>query len=171
MKNKITFILGGVKSGKTTYAINKAKSLNCPVTYIATAVITDKEIKKRVRDHIKSRPAGWKTIEEETNLIKAAGKVETKIVIVDCINFWVSNNLFEKNHEKDILSQAEQFCAILKERKLNCYIISNEVGLSLISQYKMGRDFQSILGKINQIIAKRADEVKFMVAGIPLKIK
>jgi len=171
MGNKITFILGGVKSGKTTYALNEAKKLNCPVTYIATAVITDKEIEKRVRDHIKTRPARWKTIEEETNLIKTTNKIGTKTVIVDCINFWVSNNLFEKKHENDILAQTEQFCAILKERRLNCYIISNEVGLSLISQYKMGRNFQSVLGKVNQIIAQNADEVKLMIAGIPLKIK
>jgi len=171
MKNKTVFILGGLKSGKSTYAVNLAKKAGGTVTYIATAAITDREIMQRVQNHVKSRPAGWKTVEEQINLPLAINKVVTKTVIIDCINFWVSNNLYNKHSEESILEQAERFCAVLKKKKMNCFIISNEVGLCLVPPNKIGRVFQSVLGKVNQIMAKNADEVVFIAAGIAVKIK
>ncbi|OGS21631.1 MAG: hypothetical protein A2252_12655 [Elusimicrobia bacterium RIFOXYA2_FULL_39_19] len=171
MKNKIIFILGGVKSGKSSFALEQAKKLNKPVSYIATAVITDKEIAKRVKNHRLERPASWQTIEESNNLLNALKKVKNKTIVVDCINFLVSNLIYQKNPEPFILKHITEFCNEIKKKNLTVYLISNEVGLSLISPYKLGRDFQSTLGKINQILAKQSNETHFLIAGIPMKIK
>lgn len=175
MKNKITFILGGIKSGKSSYAVIQAelfsKKCKSSVTYLATCIPEDEEMEKRVAKHKATRPKNWLTIEEPVNLIEALKKIKSEILIVDCLNIWLSNVLEKNWSENKIIAYIKKFCSELKNKKITCFVVSNEVGLSLVSPNKTGRLFQNILGKINQVVAKISDDVYFLVAGIPLKLK
>lgn len=176
---KIVFILGGVKSGKTLYAISRAIRHGGSITYLATAIAGDKEMKAKIEEHKKMRPKNWETIEETLDLMGRVKKVTTKGIIIDCINFWLSNFLSSSSHQVvqgfSPASYIDTLCKYLKKRKNSkintTFIISNEVGMSLVPVNKAGREFQELLGKVNQIIAKYSDKVYLMVAGIPLRVK
>ena len=102
---KITFILGGIRSGKTHFAYQIIdKKTRHSVTYIATGLPVDKEIKRRIKLHIASRPKHWQTIEEPLDLLKAINKIKTHVAIIDCINFWLSNLLRNKTTSENILT-------------------------------------------------------------------
>lgn len=183
MKNKIIFIVGGMRSGKTSYAVKLAKRVHREVTYIATGIKVDREMKKKIDRHMKFRPKSWLTIEEPVDLIKALNKTNKSVVIIDCLNFWLANimqygrlpdrmrHIFSSMKEREITEYIEKLCTVLKKKKTINIIVSNEVGLSLVSNYASGRLFQNLLGEINQIVAKHANEVYFMVSGIPMKLK
>ncbi len=180
-KGKIIFILGGVKSGKTLYVINQAKKIGSSVTYLATAIAGDKEMKAKIEEHKKMRPKNWGTIEEPLDLLdrircligtsRRGRKINKKVIIIDCINFWLSNLLASGMDKKKILEKTSALCSLLREKKMHSFVISNEVGLSLVPPNRAGRQFQDLLGKINQVIANYSDEIYFLVAGIPLKLK
>jgi len=176
---KIVLVLGGVKSGKTLYAVNRAKRIGSSVTYLATAIAGDKEMKTKIGEHKKMRPKNWGTIEEPFDLLDKIRRITTKVIIVDCINFWLTNFLSSSSHQVvqgfSPASYIGTLCKYLKKRKNSkintTFIISNEVGLSLVPPNRAGRQFQDLLGRVNQVIANYSDEIYFLVAGIPLQLK
>ena len=166
---KLIFISGGIKSGKSQFAVELLKNKK-EVFFVATAQAKDKEMAESIKKHRQARPKKFITIEESVDIvskIKNLGKSSN--IIVDCINFWVANML-NCNGEEKILSDAKRLCQILKKFHLSV-VVSNEVGLSLVSVNPLGRKFQKVLGKVNQIFASCADEFYFMFSGIPLRIK
>jgi len=169
---KITFILGGIRSGKTHFAYQVIdKKTRHSVTYIATGLPVDKEIKRRIKLHIASRPKHWQTIEEPLDLLKAINKIKTHVAIIDCINFWLSNLLRNKTISENILIKTENLMKTIRKNNIKTVIISNEVGLMLVPENKLARKFQELLGKINQLISRYSDTVYFLIAGNPVKIK
>ncbi len=166
---KIVLIIGGIKSRKSSFAL-RLFSKNKKVYFVATAKPTDKEMKQRIKQHRHTRPDNFLTIEETTNIVEKIKLLpKNSNVIVDCINFWVAN-LMQEYSDNQILSEAKNLCNVLKEKNFSV-LVTNEVGMSLVAVNKVARRFQDLLGKVNQIIAKNADVVYFMVSGIPLKIK
>ncbi len=160
---KIIFVLGGVKSGKTQWVIDRAKKSGGAVIYLATATAGDKEMKEKIKEHQKMRPQNWQTIEEPYDLLKRIKKINSTIIIVDCINFWLANILCSSSHKVvqgfSPASYIDSLCKYLKNKNCLAYIISNEVGMNLIPTNKLGRKFQKLLGIVNQIIVQYADEV------------
>jgi adenosylcobinamide kinase / adenosylcobinamide-phosphate guanylyltransferase len=169
---KITFILGGARSGKSAYALKAAKE-HKKVAFVATCQPLDDEMKKRIRLHRKSRPREWKTFEESMNpeQLIAGMTDEFDSIVIDCLTLLVSNLLLAKCPEKEILRKVETLLKELKKRKAAAIIVSNEVGLGLVPENKLGRDFRDAAGRVNQLAAQEADEVFFTVSGIALKIK
>jgi len=170
---KITFILGGARSGKSTYALNLAQERGKRVAFIATCEPGDAEMKKRIALHKKERPSGWKTFEEQKNIsfvLKRIGP-EFDLIIIDCLTLLISNLMLAglksdliQNKIKDLLSEVTKI-------KSNCIIVSNEVGLGIVPENKLARDFRDIAGKTNQLVAKKSNQVFFIVSGIPWRIK
>lgn len=181
-QSRITLITGGNRSGKSSYA----ESL-CPadsVLYIATAIVTDEEMAARIQRHQKSRPETWRTLEGYRDLGSAAAEGEEDTILLDCVTNMISNLIFAQDQDVDALSKEGQdalYQAILKEfqdlvegvRRTDkrLILVSNEVGMGLISEYKLGRLFVDFAGFINQYLAKQADDVIFMVSGLPLHLK
>lgn len=170
--SKIILILGGVRSGKSTYAVNLAKKYK-KVAFIATGQPLDKEMKKRIAIHKKLRPKNWQTFEEPKDIYGLLKKIKSKfeLIIVDCVTLWVSNLLLKGRKEKELVDEAQKTLDLLKNTKAKVVIVSNEVGLGIVPRNKLARDFRDITGKINQLVAREAKEVIFMVSGLPLKIK
>ena len=188
---KIILVTGGQRSGKSTYAEKMVLGLSGEkqAVYMATARVWDEEFAHRVELHKQRRGPQWINIEEEKFL--SNHNVEGKVVLVDCVTLWSTNFFFDNS--TDFLpgsstmdaSQAEQ-SATLVERTLQqikeefekftaqdatFVFVTNEIGLSGVSENMVQRQFTDLLGWLNQYIASKADEVVFMISGIPVKIK
>ncbi|MFH1692351.1 MAG: bifunctional adenosylcobinamide kinase/adenosylcobinamide-phosphate guanylyltransferase [Candidatus Omnitrophota bacterium] len=171
--NKITFILGGSRSGKSRLAVKLAKQKNQKVAFIATCQPLDEEMRQRIKAHQKNRPKNWKTFEEPINIAAQIHKIGDTfdVILIDCLTLWISNLLLMKFHEAKIKNEIKKILSALRKTRANSIIVSNEVGLSIVPTNKLARDFRDIAGTINQIVAQKADYVTFMMAGIPMEIK
>lgn len=177
---KLTFILGGARSGKSSYAQTLAEESGKPVTFIATAQAFDDEMSARIKKHQSERPQNWQTLEIPLDIASRFDSIKAEVVILDCITLLVTN-LIMQFVENDLVNEEKSIQAIQKEitdlisaiQKSNqeWIIISNEVGLGLVPPYQMGRVYRDLLGRANQRLAKEADSVLFMVAGIPMVVK
>lgn len=174
----ITLILGGARSGKSRFAQELAAKQGRKVLFVATGEPLDEEMRARIDTHKKSRPAGWRTLEAPTNIARALrSKIgDADVVIIDCITLLVSNLMGDENTdvgtwEKKVSAEIKSLIALLKNSKANFIIVSNEVGLGLVPTTPIGRAYRDILGIANQMLARNADEVYLMVAGIPLALK
>jgi adenosylcobinamide kinase / adenosylcobinamide-phosphate guanylyltransferase len=176
MSNKITFILGGARSGKSTYAEKLATESSLPVTYIATAQIYDDEFKQRVQHHQARRPKNWQLVEAPHYLspaIKANNHAGCSL-IVDCLTLWLAQCICPECAPPEGVDWAREraaFLEILPKLQGNIILVSNEVGMGIVPLGEINRQFQDEQGRLNQAIASIADEVIFVAAGLPLKLK
>ena len=178
--SNITFILGGARSGKSSYAQHLAEATGKSVTFIATAQALDDEMSARIQKHRAERPANWETIEVPLDIASHAQQISSEVVILDCITLLISNMLMQFVKD-DLVDEApfktavqrdvEELTIAIREQKQDWIIISNEVGLGLVPPYQMGRVYRDWLGWANQRLAREADQVILMVAGIPMVIK
>jgi len=170
---KFIFVLGGAKSGKSAYTISYAKKNSAKVVYIATAKAGDLEMRERIKKHKLSRPKSWKTVEESFELLSALKKCASKyeIIIIDCLTLYLSNLMLKGLKSQEINKRVKNLTNYISKSNQTVLLISNEVGLGIVPQNKMAREFRDISGLANQIAAKKADEVIFMQAGIPTSIK
>jgi len=176
----LILILGGARSGKSTYAEKLAREHQTPVLYVATAQAGDEEMAVRIAQHRSRRPAQWITLEAPRAIgtaIRASG-VSAPVVLIDCLTL-LANNIIVPLPEPIDYAEAEKLLNAEIDDLLTAYaasnavwiIVSNEVGLGLVPPYPLGRIYRDVLGKANQRLASAADEVLFMVAGLPLKVK
>ena len=174
----LTLILGGARSGKSSFAEKIAREAGKSVLFIATATADDSEMAERIRNHQASRPAHWQTLELAHDLGRNLTAPIAEVVIVDCITLLVSNILLSlpENAPPEVVIhklQAEIDELIAAQARLGgqWLLVSNEVGLGLVPPYPLGRVYRDALGWANQSLARAASRVILMVAGIPLVIK
>jgi len=197
---KLTLILGGARSGKSSYAEKRAKELGGDgVLYVATSETKDEEMVERVIKHRTERPPAWGTVEAPRNVARALRQAQdtairqersvAKVILLDCVTFLVANYLmeaagpeddpfddpsadpFDAQIEADVVADVEALVAYVQETEVEMLVVSNEVGLGVVPPYELGRAYRDILGRANQILARHADEVLLFVAGIPMKVK
>lgn len=163
----LTLILGGARSGKTRHAEGLIKALPAPWIYVATAEVWDEEMRARVERHKADRSeAGWITVEAPVDL--AAALAPDHPVLVDCLTLWVTN-LMLGDHDIDAASIRLE--KALAARTAPTFLVANEVGLGIVPDNKMARDFRDHAGRLHQRLAQMADRVILMVAGLPLTVK
>lgn len=179
---KLTLILGGARSGKSSYALQLAINHGGPVTYVATAQALDPEMQNRIENHRLERPQGWKTLEAPRGVAAALkGQPEhAGVILLDCLTLLVTNLLMDAAPDEDhpdesaaaqaIEQELAQLLGMAPSSKADWIMVSNEVGLGLVPPYPLGRVYRDLLGRVNQKLAAAADEVFWMVAGIPVPI-
>lgn len=183
---KIILVTGGARSGKSTFAEEQVKEMGINPGYIATAVAFDEGMKYRIQMHIKQRPAAWKTYEKPTRLHEIMKSVLDRhdVVLVDCITVLLSNYLLEdfeslsqqgyealEDFEFFISKELDLMLDLIEASSSVCYLVTNEVGAGIVPENKMARVFRDLAGRSNQQIAKRAEEVYYVVSGIAQRIK
>ena len=184
---KIHLIVGGARSGKSTYAEKCAIESNQTVTYIATALVTDENMERRIEKHKESRPSSWPTIEQYKHfgdLDQKAAFQASKVFLLDCLTIMMSNLMFDQDVDYDQISpealeqveiriwnEVETLLRVMQSNDKELIIVSNEVGMGLVPSYLLGNYFRDISGRINQKVANIADEVTFVIVGQPLKLK
>lgn len=161
----ITLILGGARSGKSSFAQKLAEGRK--VLFVATAEALDDEMKARIEEHRRSRPSTWRTLEATARLGKkiAENAGDAEVIIIDCITMLVSNAL------RDAEKEVDELIDCMNKVNADFIVISNEVGLGIVPENKLSREYRDTLGLVNQRLTECADEVFFMIAGIPVKIK
>ena len=175
-------MLGGIRSGKSAFAEELAGRSGGPVLYVATGQSIDAEMAERIRKHQERRPAHWHTLEEPLRLAEAlqrfvVGGSSIGVMLVDSIDTWVSNLLLAQEAngpdpaECFALESLESILDLCRQQAIEGVMVSSEVGLSPVLTNRLGRQFQDLLGTINQRVAALADEVYLVVAGIPVRIK
>ena len=174
MSKNLILITGGCRSGKSRYAIELAKKLHKTTTvYIATAAFKDAEMEERIKNHQKSRPAEWQTVEEGKNIDTVLMNLKglSEVVLIDCLTMLTSNLLIELKEPVKIIHRIESMLNVINDSELTVIMVTNEVGAGIVPDGKLGRDFRDVAGIVNQLAAQAADEVYMMVVGIPVKIK
>lgn len=168
--DRIIFITGGQRSGKSSYAQKLAESLTDSPIYLATSRIWDDNFKQRVRRHQQDRGNHWITVEEEKEVSKH--NFTNQIVVMDCVTLWLNNFFYDnKNNVDATLSEAKiEFRKLIKQ-KFTLIIISNEIGMGGHPANEIAMKFADLQGWMNQYIASKSDDVYMMVSGIPMKVK
>ena len=174
---KITLILGGARSGKSTYAQQLAATMGGKVLFCATAEPLDDEMQSRIEQHRRSRPVDWDTVEASRDIGTALHKMVAgyDTVIIDCITLLVANCIGENTNvdtaEQLVHSEITNLINLMQRKHSSYMLVSNELGNGLVPENGLGRVYRDVLGKANQMLAAHADEVYLMVAGLPLKLK
>ncbi len=169
---KITLITGGARSGKSSFALDIALEYD-KRGFIATAIPFDDEMKKRIKNHQAERENKFVTVEEPHNLAEAITELQddVNVIIIDCISVWLGNLLFKHGETENKFDEVNKFYNQLNKINCDIIIVTNEVGMGIIPDNKLARNYREIAGFVNKQIAKFADEVILMISGIPLKIK
>lgn len=184
--SKLILVTGGARSGKSIFAEGKAKEFGQNVLYVATSKPIDDEMNQRIAKHRAQRPSQWETIEEYKNLDAALVDIiqDKDAVLLDCITIMVTNLMLDECYDWDtptrdkveeienlVKHQIEGLISLSKMSKVPFILVTNEIGLGVVPSSAIGRDFRDIAGRMNQILAKAADEVYLCVSGIPMKLK
>jgi adenosylcobinamide kinase / adenosylcobinamide-phosphate guanylyltransferase len=163
-------VLGGARSGKSSFAERLASESALARVYIATATADDDEMRARIAHHRARRHDGWSTVEEPLDLVPVLMReaVAGRAVVVDCLTLWLSNLM---HAERDVDAAADRLAAWLPGAGGLVVLVSNEVGLGLVPDTPLGRRFRDAQGRLNQAVAAVADNVVFVAAGLPLWLK
>lgn len=179
MGKSLTLILGGARSGKSTYAQRIMEESGAAVLFVATAAAGDAEMAARIKAHQASRPAGWKTLEAHRGVGRAIQAMASNgNVLLDCLTLLASNVLMacsqpldELDYQAALQREMDELLAAYHIHSGDWIMVSNEVGLGLVPPTALGRIYRDALGRVNQQLAQAADHVIFMTASIPMKIK
>lgn len=165
--SRIVLILGGARSGKSAYAERLVAKMAPPWVFCATAQAHDEEMRERIIRHRARRTAGWITVETPLE-IAALVAAETRPVLVDCLTLWLSNLM---HVERCPSAEIEKLLAAAASSKASLTFVSNEVGLGIVPDNILAREFRDHAGRLHQALAAKASRVVFMVAGIPMMVK
>ena len=172
VESKLIFVLGGARSGKSSFALQQGKA-NSPRAFLATAEPLDAEMAQRIQKHKQSRGRGWTTFEVPRQLAEwfATNGGNYSSVVVDCLTLWLNNLLRDKLGSRQIPSHVRKLLKAIRSCPSQVVMVSNEIGMGLVPGDSGSREFRDLAGRMNQLIAAEADEVHFLVSGLPLRLK
>ena len=180
---RVVFVLGGARSGKSAWAESRALEMEqngATIIYLATYELRadDAEMRDRIARHRSRRPASWSTVEAPYELEKAVRDLEEgSVLLVDCLSMWVSNLLLllsvqgESGGAVEITERVKRFLEAARRSHGDVIVVSSEVGCGVVPPSNLGRLYRDALGWANQMAAQAADEVWFLVAGLPQRLK
>ena len=164
----VILVTGGARSGKSRYAEGRTLAFGKPAHYIATAEAWDEEMHDRIAAHQARRGPEWVTHAEPLDLVGALRATDDAPRLVDCLTLWLTNLML---NDHDWEAAAKRLVACLPELAFPVVFVSNEVGLGIVPDNRLARDFRDAAGLLNQWVAAAADEVIFTVSGLPMKVK
>lgn len=165
----LTLLIGGARSGKSRHAEELVSACPSPWTYLATAQAFDDEMRARVAEHRSRRDARWLTVEAPLDLVGAlAAAPEGQPILVDCLTLWLSNVMLA---ERGVEAECAALAEALARPRGPWFAVSNEVGQGIVPDNALARRFRDAQGRLNQMVAAKADSVILMVAGLPMMVK
>ncbi len=166
-------ILGGVRSGKSRLAEQRAQESGLAVVYVATGTPGDEEMRARIQEHRKRRPAGWLTVEEPRALAQAVREHANKnrCIVIECLTLWLTNLLCASISPQELEAERTALLTIVREVPGHLIIVSNETGLGIVPVDALSRRFSEEAGLLHQDLARICDRVTLVAAGIPLLLK
>lgn len=168
-------ILGGARSGKSLFAENLALQIygqaghKTKLYYLATCQAMDGEMQARVLQHKQRRDDGWINVEHPLEIVKfLQSNASNAVILLDCLTLWINNLIYNKHN---IEQEFERLYNALENSSANIIFVSNELGMGLVPETKLGREFRDLQGLLNQNLAQKVDKVALIVAGLPLWLK
>jgi adenosylcobinamide kinase / adenosylcobinamide-phosphate guanylyltransferase len=171
------FIIGGARAGKSSFAQKLAAESGGKVLFVATAEAKDDDMRLRIEEHKRSRLADWVTLEAPVEVSRAVRSRlgEFPVILIDCITMLVSNIMLQYQDgifaEDEVFTEIDVLLKTISAVPSRFILVSNEVGLGIVPDNELARVYRDCLGRVNQMIAQSADEVYWMVSGIPVRIK
>ncbi|MBK7974674.1 MAG: bifunctional adenosylcobinamide kinase/adenosylcobinamide-phosphate guanylyltransferase [Deltaproteobacteria bacterium] len=163
---------GGVRSGKSAFALRRAMGLGARRVFVATAQPFDDEMRDRIARHQAERAAEFATIEEPLAVPeRLAALTDVDVVLIDCLTLWLSNLLLRGDDEPVIAAAVARLAEVLATRRFHVVLVTNEVGMGIVPESALGRLFRDVAGRAHQELAACADEVYFAALGLVLKLK
>jgi adenosylcobinamide kinase / adenosylcobinamide-phosphate guanylyltransferase len=167
---RLTFVLGGARSGKSRYAEALVMDYAPPWIYVATAQAHDEEMSARIAEHRQRRDGKWRTLEAPLDL---PGAIAThgnsgQAVLIDCLTLWLSNVMLAG---RDVLAEQQRLVAALNDAAGPVVVVSNEVGFGIVPDNALARQFRDAQGRLNMQVAAIADRAVLIAAGLPLILK
>ena len=180
MAGKIVLVTGGARSGKSVFAEQYVAEAGGAVAYIATAQVYDQEMERRVTLHRKRRPENWQTVEApyaaEEALVLANGQV--KAVLFDCLTLYTSNLLLAQNAPETaegryqyVIEAIGKLLTAARLMEATVVFVTNEVGMGIVPDNALAREYRDVAGLVNQKVAACADEVYLVISGLAVEIK
>lgn len=168
--SRLTLVLGGARSGKSRFSEGLAAETGLERHYLATGRAYDEEMRQRINRHRTDRGHDWITHEVPLDLVCRLEGIDdpARVVLVDCLTLWLTNLMLER---RDIQAESEALIETFRNLSSRVILVSNEVGLGIVPENRMAREFRDHAGRLHQQIATVADQVFFVAAGLPLKIK
>lgn len=172
--SKLCLIGGGARSGKSLFAVKKALSIGDERVFLATAQAFDEEMRIRIRNHQAERLEQFVTVEAPFDVAGALNRLDSDrvdVVVIDCLTLWLSNLLLANESETQIGLRVEEVLNILRTRPYHALLVTNEVGMGIVPESKLGRLFRDIAGRVNQQVAREADEIYMALMGTILQVR
>lgn len=168
----LILIGGGVRTGKSAFALHLARRLGKRRLYIATAEARDDEMAMRISRHAKERGSEFRTIETPIDVVDAvAASSDADVAVLDCLTLWLSNLLLRNDTEEAILSQVDRLIKVIREKRFHVIVVTNEVGMGIVPDSSLGRAFRDLCGRAHQALSAHADEIYFGALGTLIRLK
>ena len=167
-------VIGGCRSGKSRYAEQWVAENFSDKVFVATLEARDDaEMDQRIALHLQSRGTGWLTVEEPLDLVGGLEKNETgaEVFLVDCLTMWLTNMMMQDFSDEKIQGEVARLCETVRTLDTSVVLVANEVGLGVVPESPLGRRFRDLAGWANQQMAVICDQVVFVAAGLPLRLK
>ncbi len=168
----VIFLTGGARSGKSAFALDCAARYGRKA-FLATAEAFDEEMARRIRKHREERGASFVTIEEPLDIDRALLKLppDIDVVVLDCLTVWLGNLMHRVGREREIGDRIERFLGVLCKPPVNMIVVTNEVGMGIVPENAMARDFRDMAGSLNRKAAAVSTEAWLLCSGLPLRLK
>jgi adenosylcobinamide kinase / adenosylcobinamide-phosphate guanylyltransferase len=173
LKSLLHLVIGGGRSGKSRHAETVAAASGLPVSYVATYCTEEagEEMRARIELHRQRRPSHWRTIENRYDLRNQILENDGRLLLVDCLTLWLSFQQMQARSAESILAELEEAMQTARQQERALILVSNEVGSGLVPLTPEGRNFRDLCGSANQLVARYATTVEYLVAGLPLVLK
>ena len=172
---RLTLVLGGAKSGKSSWAQSRCEDFPGPRLYVATAEAYDQEMSERIFRHQAARGPLWRTVEEPLDppaVIRRLKPGDATVVLLDCLTLWLSNLMAGQELNVDqAVERVQTLAEVVVDAPVPVYVVSNEVGQGIVPDNKLARNFRDAAGMGHQILARTAEEVIFVTAGLAHRLK
>jgi adenosylcobinamide kinase/adenosylcobinamide-phosphate guanylyltransferase len=170
--HRVTMLTGGARSGKSRRALELAGARSGKKAFVATATVTDEEMRERIEKHRAARGAEFLTVEAPVDLAGAIRGLpaEVEVAVVDCLTVWMGN-LFHERGENGEFPEVAELLAVLEAPPCDLVVVTNELGMGVVPDNAMARRFRDLAGRVNQEVAARAGRVELLVGGLPLVLK
>lgn len=177
---RIILVGGGARSGKSQFALGRARRLGARRVFVATGQALDAEMAERIASHVRTRGADFRTVEEPLALPEAlialgggdrSGDSSADVVVVDCLTLWLSNLVCRGDSEATIAGRVDALAAALARRRFHAIVVTNEVGLGIVPEAPLGRLFRDVAGRAHQRLAAQADEIHLAILGTVLRLR
>ena len=176
---RLILITGGSRSGKSTYALERAEEISRDRSFLATCPVMDGEMRQRIERHRREREGrGWRCCEEETAVAARIFEFATAgVVLVDCLTLWINNLLFKAEAAQEVFAEAEmrsdvaRLLTAIGRHPGTVILVTNEVGMGIVPDNALARHYRDLVGTCNRLIAAAADEVVLVSCGLPLVLK